>query len=321
MSDIRLLWIDLCSQSPDDGLFQFVPGQYEAARVDRFENIPAAIEHIDPQVACIEFDYPDVTRLQAIPTFEHMFPALPLLMFTEYHSEALAVWAFRSGVCDYRVKPISRRILERSIEMLLANVKTQRQNWRPGPWLPADLIEPAGHLQRAPSSAPKTGIAVAYIARHFDQSLRRGALADLCHLSPSEFSRAFTREHGTTFEHFLLEYRVAKARDFLAEPQMTISQAAYAAGFSDASYFSRVFRQLAGVTASQYQQWVRLPVANFHASPPIRSAHLSPLIEHDCANEQDVARRIVKPSPKTYHPLERLNCGASGGRLYVTGDK
>lgn len=267
MTAIRLLWIDLCSQSPVHGLFQFVPSKYEAVRVDRFENILGAIQHIHPQLACIEFDYPDMTRLQAVPRLEQMFPALPLLMFTEYHSERLAVWAFRSGVCDYRVKPISRQILERSIEILLANVESQRQKWSSGPWLPPDLIEPAGHLQRPPSFAPKTGIAVTYIASHFDQSLRRGALADLCHLSPSEFSRAFTRENGTTFEHFLLEYRVAKARDFLAEPQMTISQAAYAAGFGDASYFSRVFRQMAGVTASQYQQRVRLPVANSHISP------------------------------------------------------
>ena len=91
-----------------------------------------------------------------------------------------------------------------------------------------------------------------------DQDLKRGALADLCHVSPSEFSHAFRREQGTTFEHFLLEYRVAKARDFLAEPHMAISQVAYSAGFSDASYFSRVFRRLTGVTASEYQRRVRL---------------------------------------------------------------
>jgi two-component system response regulator YesN len=122
-------------------------------------------------------------------------------------------------------------------------------------------MEPAGHLQKPPSTSHKTGKAVAYIAQHFDEDLDRDALAELSHISPSEFSRAFRREQGTTFKHFLLQYRIAKARDFLAEPEMTVSQVAYAAGFSDASYFSRAFRQLAGMTASEYQRRVRLPVS------------------------------------------------------------
>jgi AraC-like DNA-binding protein len=225
-----------------------------------------AVRQIRPGLACIEFDYPDETRLQAVPILKGTFPELPLLMFTEYHSEALAIWAFRSGVWDYRVKPITRATLVRSLEVLLVHVESRRQDRPPGPWLPADLIEPAGHLQRPPSTSHKTGAAIAYIAQHFDQDLNRDALAELSHISPSAFSRAFRREQGTTFQRFLLEYRIGKARDFLAEPQMTISQAAYAAGFSDASYFSRMFRQLTGATASDYQRSARVPVSHFHSA-------------------------------------------------------
>jgi len=261
MDAFRLLWVDLCSQSPAHGLFQLVPTKHDAVRVNRLGCIVDAVHQVRPGLACIEFDYPDVTRLQAISMLKGTFPELPLLMFTEYHSEALAAWAFRSGVCDYRVKPIPRETLARCIEMLLANGGSRRRDRLSGSWLPPDLIEPAGHLQRPPSTSHKTGTAIAYIAQHFEQDLKRDALADLSHVSPSEFSRAFRREQGTTFKHFLLQYRIAKARDFLAEPQMTISQAAYAAGFSDASYFSRVFRQLAGVTASEYQRRARLPAS------------------------------------------------------------
>lgn len=263
MSAVQLLWIDLCSQSPVHGLFPLVPIKHNAIRVDRLENVAGAIRQFHPQLACIDFDYPDKTRLHAVPMLKRTFPELPLLMFTDYHSEALAVWAFRSGVRDYRVKPVSRQTLARSIEMLLANARSTGQGRPREPWLPADLIEAAGHLQKPPTTSRETGVAVAYIAQHFDQDLKRGALASLCHVSPSKFSRAFRREQDTTFEHFLLEYRIAKARDFLAEPHMTISQAAYSAGFNDASYFSRVFRQLTGVTASEYQRRVRLPACQF----------------------------------------------------------
>jgi len=257
MSADRLLWIDLTSQSSVHGLFQLVPTKHNAARVDRLETALGAIHRLRPKLACIEFDYPDQIRLQAIPVVARAFPELPLLMFTEYHSEALAVWAFRSGVCDYRVKPISHQTLMRSIEALLEIAGSGRQGRPPAPWLPADLIEPAGHLQSPPSSSRKTGVAVAYIAKNFAQDLRRDALAELSHVSLSEFSRVFRREQGTSFKHFLLAYRIAKARDFLAEPHMTISQAAYAVGFNDTSYFSRLFRRLTGMTASKYQERAR----------------------------------------------------------------
>lgn len=259
MAAVRLLWMDLCRPSLAGKLFDSVPARHQTVMVDKFESAAAAIHQLRPQLACIEFDYPDETRLQNVSLFRTTFPTLPLLMFTEYHSEALAVWAFRSGVWDYRVKPVTHQTLARTIEVLLANVESRRRRGPIGSWLPADLIEPAGHLQRPPSISHKTGMAVAYIARHFDQDLRRDALAELCHVCPSEFSRAFKREQGTTFEHFLLEFRISKARDLLAKPHMTISQAAYSAGFSDASYFSRVFRRLVGVTASEYQSSVQLP--------------------------------------------------------------
>lgn len=261
MGAVRLLWIDLCSQLPVHGLFQYVPSKHEAVRVDRLESVATAIQQLRPRLACVEFDYPDRTRLQAVPLLRNAAPKLPLLMFTEYHSEALAVWAFRSGVRDYRVKPINPRTLARILEVLLTLAESELPQRPSDSWLPADLIEPAGHLQRPPAASQRTGLAVAYIARHFGEDLRRGALAELCHLCPSEFSRAFRREQGTTFEHFLLEYRIAQARELLATPYTTISQAAYSTGFSDPSYFARVFRRVAGVTATEYQERVRLSVA------------------------------------------------------------
>ena len=79
-------------------------------------------------------------------------------------------------------------------------------------------------------------------------------VADLCHLSESEFSRAFHREHGVSYRRFLLHYRIDRAREFLAEPLASVSQVAYEVGFNDLSYFGRVFRRIVGVPASHFQQ-------------------------------------------------------------------
>jgi len=208
-------------------------------------------------VACLDFDYPDSTRLQLVSLLRREVPTLPLLMFTEYHSEALAIWAFRSGIWDYRVKPIASSALRRSIDVAADAARVPNSGRTDLRVLPPDLVEPAGHLQRPPSYARRTGVAVTYITQHFDQPLTRERLSRICHLSESQFSRDFKWEHGITYSRFLLEYRVAKARDLLADPETTITQTAYACGFNDASYFGRVFRKLVGTTAALYQRSTR----------------------------------------------------------------
>lgn len=253
----RILWIDLMSLPHRQELSSIVARWHPVQVIDRAEEVPGKIRQFRPHMACIEFDYPDATRLQILSDTRQGFPALPMVMFTQFHSEALAVWAFRTGVCDYRVKPVTSEVLAKGIDLLVAGSKRRKQRPSPGHALPPELIEPAGHLRRPPRAARKTAAAFAYIAEHFHQDIRRGVLAKLCHLSVSEFSRVFRNECGVTFEHYLLDYRVAMAREMLMEPDTAISQVAYAAGFNDPSYFCRAFRRLVGASPKSYRQQTR----------------------------------------------------------------
>jgi two-component system response regulator YesN len=73
------------------------------------------------------------------------------------------------------------------------------------------------------------------------------------HLSPFYFSRLFKHEKGCTFVDFLTKVRVDKAKKMLKIPEYTIHCIASEAGYQDASYFCRVFRQETGMTPSQYR--------------------------------------------------------------------
>jgi len=259
MGTLRTVWIDFCRVPHRHGLCLDAQRDCNVLRVTTPEAIPAAVRGHRAQCICIEYDYPDQARLSAVPLVRHEFPALPLLMLTEFHSEALAVWAFRSRVWDYRVKPIDEKTLARLVgAMAHASIGTAGADGLAGPF-PFDLIAPAGHLRRPLIAAPHTASAVAYISEHYAESCRIETLAGLCHLSESEFSRAFHREHGITFRRFLLQYRIAKARDFLAEPHASVSQVAYEVGFNDLSYFGRTFRRVVGMPATHYQRNLRPP--------------------------------------------------------------
>lgn len=254
MAAPRVVWIDFCCTPQPHQPLRVVEPRCDVRRIRRLEDIRAAVVAHRPHFACVEYDYPDRGRLHAVPLLRREFPALPLLMLTEFHSEALAIWAFRSRVWDYRVKPVAMETLLRVVAgAARAGRRLQTCGWSIDP-MPPDLVAPAGHLRRPLAAAQRTSPAAAWIGEHFAEPIRVADVARLCRLSASEFSRTFHREHGVPFRRFLLQYRIARARDYLAEPDASVSQVAYAVGFNDLSQFGRMFRRLAGMPATHYRR-------------------------------------------------------------------
>jgi len=79
------------------------------------------------------------------------------------------------------------------------------------------------------------------------------AVAQLCGSSRRHVQRLF-RAAGTTFTDFVVDQRLLLARRLLGQAQYRnskISAIANAAGFSDLSYFNRIFRKRFGVTPTE----------------------------------------------------------------------
>ena len=58
---------------------------------------------------------------------------------------------------------------------------------------------------------------------------------------------------NATFVEYLANYRMRQAKRLLANPTMAVADVAVAVGFSDPSYFTRVFRRQEGVSPSEYR--------------------------------------------------------------------
>lgn len=69
-------------------------------------------------------------------------------------------------------------------------------------------------------------------------------------MSPSHFCRVFKLENGMTCVDFMLQKRIGQARTLLATT--SVKETAFAVGFNDPSYFSRVFRRQVGFCPSEY---------------------------------------------------------------------
>ncbi|WP_300689608.1 AraC family transcriptional regulator [Chryseobacterium sp.] len=101
----------------------------------------------------------------------------------------------------------------------------------------------------------KIGFVVDYIKRNLHQKLSIESIAKLAYVSKSNFFKMFKDEFGTSPNDFILQERINRAKELLAG-QNSIKETAYQTGFSDTNYFTRVFKQLVGVTPKSYQNGI-----------------------------------------------------------------
>jgi two-component system response regulator YesN len=214
--------------------------------------LPNTIRHHQPHLLCFEFDIPRTDELLSLSRVKRCYPQLPLLMLTEQHSEELAVWAFRTGVREYVVSPVPLPLLVRTIQAIVDVVAAGGARGYRSPLLFESL--PRSWLESTNATSPRqrTLPALAHIANHLAQHISLDTVARLCGMTRYEFSRVFHREQGFTFSEYLLRSRVAKAKDLLIKPGAAVKQVAFDVGFTDLSYFSRIFKRYSGMAPSHF---------------------------------------------------------------------
>ena len=84
------------------------------------------------------------------------------------------------------------------------------------------------------------------------QKLSISAVAAELGVSVSHMSRTFKHQTGQTFEQYLIAKRVDFAKRLLLNPLNNVSEVARHSGFTDPSYFARVFRKLVGCSPREY---------------------------------------------------------------------
>jgi AraC-like DNA-binding protein len=96
--------------------------------------------------------------------------------------------------------------------------------------------------------------ACAYIREHYaEDDLSLDKVARAVSLNAQYLSRIFKRESGVAFASYVNTVRMAKARELLASPNLTVTEVAIRVGYGTLSNFEKVFKRAEGVTPRQYR--------------------------------------------------------------------
>ncbi|MEK4063393.1 MULTISPECIES: response regulator transcription factor [Paenibacillus] len=93
-----------------------------------------------------------------------------------------------------------------------------------------------------------------YINAHFAEAVTLEGLARAFFVSKEYLSKVFKLEYGCNVTDYILQLRMEKAKEWLAEESIPIKTVAALAGYEDVGYFYRVFKKHYGVAPGEMRK-------------------------------------------------------------------
>ena len=93
----------------------------------------------------------------------------------------------------------------------------------------------------------------AFIENHYREDISMQDAAAALRYSDAYFCKLFKQCFKVNFSTYLNEFRVQKARQLMTDTRLNLKDISAACGYSDANYFTKVFKRITGKTPSEYR--------------------------------------------------------------------
>jgi AraC family transcriptional regulator len=95
---------------------------------------------------------------------------------------------------------------------------------------------------------------VAHIEEHVTEDIPLAKLAELAGLSRFHFARSFKHSFGVPPHRYHASRRIERAKEMLAQSNMSVTGIALEVGYGETSSFTAAFRRMTGLTPSEYRR-------------------------------------------------------------------
>jgi len=94
-----------------------------------------------------------------------------------------------------------------------------------------------------------------YVRQHYTEVLSLRRVARVAGFAPNYFSMLFRRKQRITFERYLMQLRVERAKQLLSsKASLSMQRVAQLSGFSTGHYFGRVFKRFTHETPRAFRR-------------------------------------------------------------------
>ena len=200
------------------------------------------LQQTKPEVVFTDLKMPYMDGMALIRAAHALECQTEFVLVTAYEEFDVAREAIGLGVFDYLVKPITVEDVAHVLERLAAKLGGASEHGLP-----------EGSLRdQYPSAHPLVRKTLHIIEESYASKLNQKELAQMLGISQEYLCYLFNKDVGEPFAKFVKKYRIEKAKYLLSSGRAAKDEVAYQVGFSDAKYFGKVFREVAGVSVAEY---------------------------------------------------------------------
>jgi YesN/AraC family two-component response regulator len=172
---------------------------------------------------------------------------VPIVLLTAKSDVSSRIAGLKRGADAYLPKPFDEQELRVQLQNLLQQRRLLQQRYREGGVTAEDMPEDI-RIEDAFLRKLREIVEV-----HIDQKIEISWLAKQVNLGRSQLSRKTKALTGKTPTEFLRGLRINHSKHLLRQTDKNISEVAYAVGYDDPAYFSRVFREEVGLSPSEWR--------------------------------------------------------------------
>lgn len=199
-----------------------------------------------------DIEMPHGSGLDLVKWVKEHSPETECVFLTCHDDFNYAKHAINMKCLDYVLKPASKTVLDDVLRKAVNTVEQKRKDEtykRYGKQYIENIKEHSG-IEKKEDVVEKTE---SYIRDHISESLTVEQLAKMVFLSSDHLTRLFKKKHGITVIDYITQQRLTLAKELLEQNDLSISSVAATVGYSDYSYFAKIFKKTFGVTPREWQ--------------------------------------------------------------------
>ncbi len=196
----------------------------------------------EPDILLIDIRMPKMSGLEVIEEINrHEEWHIKSIVLSGHDEFDYARQALRLGAVDYLLKPCLQEDILKAVENARALLMQEKQ-MRSGK---EQKEEKTGHHL--------VDTAIAYIKQNFRKEISLASTAEEIMITAGYLSTLFKQHTGKSFVDYLNQYRLEQACKLLKNSLLKNYEIAYAVGFNDERYFTRMFKKYYEVCPSDYR--------------------------------------------------------------------
>jgi two-component system, response regulator YesN len=189
----------------------------------------AEIENI--HLAFVDIRLPGEDGLSFSQRLKEKQNGIEIVIVSAHQEFSYAKRAIQAEAMDYLVKPV----IEKELFTVIAKYLKVNKH----------AVAKSSHVQYV----------IKKIEDNFSDKLSLQEIAEEIPVSPSYLSHRFSEEIASTFQEYLLSYRIHQAKKLITKQTgWSMSRIAEATGFTSQHHFSNIFKKIEGITPSMYKE-------------------------------------------------------------------